>query len=220
MKKYIKMIILLLISLFIIIGSIWYLDSYNKLEEGFASLESNNWPEIINEKEDLSNTIKGYLISTYGDGRKVNIESLELYHPEDDRSYIQVNYKDDIYIADKVDNQLFIFNSDLMDGNIDTNIDYNNELSHIEKPNDEVLEKINQLLNTFSKVYKDYNFRTYKIDEFPTSINDSSSNLYVRRDDGFAQFAVSYVSDDKEKNMNLIILFSNDNIIGLAIQIS
>lgn len=220
MKKYIKTFISLLIVLIIIGGVIFNFYNHNKLEDGFASLNSNNWPELIKKKDDISNIIKSYLISTYGDGKIVNIENLELYHPEDDKSYIQVNYKDNIYIADKVDNQLFIFKSDLMDGNIDTNIDYSNEATHIEKPDMKTLEKINQLLNTFAKVYQKYNFITYKAEQFPNSTDDNSTNLYVRRDDGFSQFVTTYTKDDMTENMNLIILFFNNNIIGLAIQIN
>ena len=82
MKKYVKIIMLFLIFLFICGGIIWYLNNYNKLEEGFASIDSNNWPELINKKDDTSNIVKGYLVSTYGDGKKVSTGDGCSYGPD------------------------------------------------------------------------------------------------------------------------------------------
>lgn len=219
MKKYTKIIMAILFFLIIVAGIIWYLNK-DTLKPGYASMKSSNWPELMNGNDEISNITKGYLISTYGDGKVVNIENMEVYLPEEDNTYIQVNYGKDIYIANKIDNTVFIFKNDLMDGNIDTNIDYNNENTHIEQPTEEVLQKAKRLIQTMNKVYSEYEFTIYESNEFPTNLETASSNLYIRRDDGFAQFAISGMTESGDKSMNIVILFQNENIIGLAIQIN
>ena len=49
MKKYMKIIIPILIILVIVLGILWYMDK-NKLEPGFANLQSDNWPELMMRK--------------------------------------------------------------------------------------------------------------------------------------------------------------------------
>ena len=219
MKKYMKIIILSLVIIALVIGCLWYLNK-NKLEPGFANLKSDNWPELINNNEEISEVAKGYIYSVYGDGKKVNIESLEVYYPEEGKTYIQLNYGQDIYVADKMDNTIFIFKSDLMDANIDTNIDYNSDSTHVEQPNEIVLEKADRVIKTINTIYEDYNITSYERSSYPTVLTENVSNLYVRRDDGFAQISLGYFNKNKDKTMNLVILLQNENIIGLAIQIN
>lgn len=219
MKKYMKIIIPILIILVIVLGILWYMDK-NKLEPGFANLQSDNWPELINNDEEISKVTKSYIYAVYGEDKKVNIESLEVYHPEEEQSYIQINYGTDIYIANQIDNTVFIFKSDLMDGNIDTTIDYSNEYTHVEQPNEAVYEKANKVISAVEQIYKDYNFTKYEASQYPTNADENVSNLYVRRDDGFAQFAIGYLNKNETQSMNLVILLQNENIIGIAIQIN
>lgn len=219
MKKYMKIIIPIIIIVVVAAVFLWYMDT-NKLEEGYANVKSNNWPELINNDDEVSTVAKAYIYAVYGDGKKVNIESLEVYHPEEDQTYIQLNYNQDIYIANKIDNTTFVFKSDLMDGNIDTNIDYDNENTHVEQPNQVVLEKANTVVNTLNKIYTEYDLTTYDSNEYPTVVAENVSKIYVRRDDGFAQFSLGYFNKNKDKTINLVILLQNENIIGIAIQIN
>lgn len=219
MKKYVKIIIPVIVIIVIVIVSLWYMNK-NKLEPGFANLKSNNWPELINNEEEMSEVAKAYIYSIYGDGKQVNIESLEAYHPEDDKTYIQLNYGQDIYIVDKMDNTIFIFKSDLVDGKIDTTIDYNNEHTHVEQPSETVLEKVDKLTHTLNNIYKDYELTAYEANQYPTVVTENVSKLYVRRDDGFAQFSLAYFNNSKDKTLNLAVVLEQENIIGVAIQIN
>ena len=219
MKKYMKIIILIVVIAMLLGLLLWYMNK-NKLEEGYANLNSNNWPELINNNEEISKVTKAYIYSVYGYDKKVNIESLEVYKPEENQTYIQLNYNQDIYIANKIDNTSFIFKSDLMDGNIDTNIDYNNANTHVEQPNEVVLEKANKFINTLNNVYTDYVLTAYQANQYPTVVTENVSNLYMRRDDGFSQFSLGYFNRNRDKTMNIVILLQNENIIGIAIQIN
>ena len=219
MRKGTKIGMVVLFFLIVGIGSIWYLNK-DTLKLGYASMTSNNWPELINGSDEISNISKGYLLSTYGDGKVVNIENIEVYLPEENNTYIQINYKKDIYIANKIDNTVFIFKNDLMDGNIDTNIDYNNENTHIEQPTEKILQKAKKVIQTMNKIYSEYEFTIYESSQFPVNLESASSNMYIRRDNGFAQFIISGATESGDKNITMVIIFQNENIIGLAIQIN
>ena len=70
------------------------------------------------------------------------------------------------------------------------------------------------------KHYTDYEFTLYEANQYPTLVTENVSNLYVRRDDGFAQFSLGYFNKNKDKTINIVILLQNENIIGVAIQIN
>ncbi len=220
MKKYIKIIIPIIVVIVLAVGIFLYLNNNNKLEEGFANLESNNWPELINNEEEISRVSKAFLMATYGENKKVNIESLEVFKPEDEKSYIQLTYGSDVYVVDKLENTVYVLKNDLMDKNIDATIDYNNASTHIEQPNENVMNKFNKIVETYESIYTDYVFTRYTVDTFPVRADAIISNVYVRRDDGFSQFSVAYFNKTKEKTMNLVVLLQNENIIGIAIQIN